>query len=230
MYIYTTPSTSFVTWLRSMGWACRAAVNSVPWKCWGGQVHWSDLGCSEKPSVLVTSCLQFLLCSASDTPTASMKGIPTNGASTRFKRQVICEGETHWFSGVTVKSFLLYPRNSRTCWLLIYNSKDHWFTGATFIVELNCVLINFVILDRSMILNICTDVELACLIAGEKPTFSFVCLCVMSVWIPARVLKRLPGICSLREISRRAAYASRRPRHDSKNGKLRFPYCTAVWN
>lgn len=54
--------------------------------------------------------------------------------------------------------------------------------------------------------------------------------------IPACVLKcvssSLPGICSLREISRRAAYANRRPRHDSRNGKppTPFPCCTAVWN
>nr|XP_020452813.1 multiple PDZ domain protein-like isoform X2 [Monopterus albus] len=32
------------------------------------------------------------------------------------------------------------------------------------------------------------------------------------------VFPRHPGICSLREISRRAAYANRRPQHDSRNG------------
>lgn len=48
--------------------------------------------------------------------------------------------------------------------------------------------------------------------------------------VSSNVFPRLPGICSLREISRRAAYANRRPRHHSRNGKLPFPYCSAVWN
>ena len=52
------------------------------------------------------------------------------------------------------------------------------------------------------------------------PFFCFVCTCDR---IPACALKcvssSLPGICSLREISRRAAYANRRPRHDSRNGE-----------
>ncbi len=76
--------------LRWTGWACRAAVSSVPWRCWGGQVPWSDWGCWGRLSVWVTSCPQFLPCSLSDTPTASTRAIRTEWASTRFKRQVLC--------------------------------------------------------------------------------------------------------------------------------------------
>ncbi len=92
--------TFLVPSLRWMGWACRAAVSSVPWRCWGGQVPWSDWSCWGRLSVWVTSCLQFLPCSPSDIRTASMRAIPTEWASTRFKRQVFCAERGEYFSSM----------------------------------------------------------------------------------------------------------------------------------
>lgn len=80
---------SLPPFLRWTAWAYRAAVSSVPWRCWGGRVPWSDWGCWGRLSVWVTSCPRFLPCSPSDTPTASARAIPTEWASTRFKRQVL---------------------------------------------------------------------------------------------------------------------------------------------
>lgn len=198
---------SFVRW---MVWAFRAAVNSEPWRCSGGLVLLSGWGCWERPSAFVTSCPQFLLCSPSDIPTASMKAAVTNQAWTRFRRQVL-RSDKNWqyiysWANKNAKVFIDINQCNFPCWGMLWLR----FSGISFDSDWSLILV----------LLWATD-ELLYSVHEKKKKNIFSNTSVLVVC--SNVFLRLPGISSLREISRRAAYASRRPRHNPRDGKFPFP-------
>lgn len=190
---------------RWMAWACRAAASSGPWRCWGGRVPWSDWGCWGRPCAWVTSCPRSLRCSPSDTPTASTRVTRTEWASTRFKRQVLRGWET--------SNILSHPAETAR-W-----NRPGFVIKCLFTVAEAVISARFVWADDELLWHLAASVSAEFALTALRLDGGFECVCLP---VSHKYVSHLSGISSLREISRRAAYANRRPRHDCSNGKFVF--------